>query len=267
MTLLGTYEDGDYRAEFNTLVIRGFWPGGVAGTGELRHLNLPLLAERASAAGAKGDVARAGAGWVLGSAAAHAHVVLEAHDGPPGVEPGAWSDVMETPFLTSRGEIKLTHARGDDSPWSLKLARPGLHRLRVFRRRTSDGHRWLLQFWPVAGSPEPPRFLARSRPAVGSGRPGHGDKRYGPLAMDVLAVALWSPGRHTRAGLAERLMASPEQIREALLYLTRRGLLSVGGGTESAPASTIALIPVRPRRSLNEQVPRSWPGDDLRIRA
>ncbi|HEU5028360.1 MAG TPA: hypothetical protein VFV01_25830 [Spirillospora sp.] len=246
MTLLGTYEDGDYRAEFGALAVRGFWPAGVGGTGELRHLNLPLLAEEAFAAGARSDVARAGAGWVLGTAAAHAHVRLEAYDAAPGRGAAGWNDVMETPFLTSRGEIKLTHGRVDESPWNLKLARPGLHRLRVLRRRTSDGHRWLLQFWPVTGSPEAPRFLARSRPAVGTDRPGHGDKRFGPLAMDVLSVALWSPGRHTRAALAERLLATPEQIREALRYLTRRGMLRVGG-VDAGPASTIALIPERPR--------------------
>lgn len=260
MTLLGTYEDGDYRAEFGTLVVRGFWPAGVGGTGELRHLNLPLLAEDAFAGGARSDVARAGAGWVLGTAAAHAHVRLEAYDAPPGEGSAAWSDVLETPFLTSRGEIKVTHGRGDDSPWNLKLARPGLHRLRVLRRRTSDGHRWLLQFWPVTGSPEAPRFLARSRPAVAADSPGHGDKRYGPLGLDVLSVALWSPGRHTRAALAERLLATPEQVREALRYLTRRGLLGVGG-TDEGPASTIALVPERPR-PLNAGVPpatRPWP--------
>jgi hypothetical protein len=246
MTLLGTYEDGDYRAEFGALVVRGFWPAGVGGTGELRHLNLPLLAEDAFAGGARSDLARAGAGWVLGTAAPHAHVRLEAHDAPPGRGSGGWSDALDTPFLTSRGDIKLIRGRGDDSPWNLKLARAGLHRLRVLRRRTSDGHRWLLQFWPVAGSPEPPRFLARSRPAVATGGPGQGDKRYGPLAMDVLSVALWSPGRHTRAALADRLMATPEQVREALRYLTRRGLLRVGGA-DAGPTSTIALVPERPR--------------------
>ncbi|MWA06532.1 hypothetical protein F8568_040540 [Actinomadura sp. LD22] len=246
MTLLGTYEDGDYRAEFGTLVVRGFWPAGVGGTGELRHLNLPLLAEDAFAAGAKSDVARAGAGWVLGTAAPHAHVRLEAYDAPPGNGAAGWSDVLETPFLTSRGEVGLAHACGGVSPWNMKLAKPGLHRLRVLRRRTSDGHRWLLQFWPVTGSPGAPRFLARSRPAAGTDRPGHGDKRYGPLAMDVLSVALWSPGRHTRAALAERLLATPEQVREALRYLTRRGMLRVGGA-DTGPASTIALVPQRSR--------------------
>ncbi|WP_173100737.1 hypothetical protein [Actinomadura verrucosospora] len=260
MSLLGTYEDDDYRVEFGALVVRGFWPSGVGGTGELRHLNLPLLAEDAFAGGTRSDVARAGAGWVLGTAAAHAHVVLEAHDAPPGMDIGGWSDVLETPFLTARGEIKLAHGRGDDSPWHLKLARPGLHRVRVLRRRTSDGHRWLLRFWPVNGSPEAPRFLARSRPAVSTDGAGHGDKRYGPLAMDVLSAALWSPGRCTRAALAERLLATPEQIREALRYLTRRGLLRVGG-TDEGPASTIALVPERPR-PLNGGGPsaaRAWP--------
>ncbi|MFB4302771.1 hypothetical protein [Actinomadura sp. NTSP31] len=234
-------------------MIRGFWPAGVGGTGELRHLNVPLLAEHSFGGRGKGDVAAGGAGWVVGTAAPHAHVVLEAHDGPPPHEAAGWSDAMETPFLTSRAEIGLTHAIGDDFAGGLKLARPGLQRVRVFRRRISDGHRWLLQFWPVAGIPEAPRFAGRARPAVGAGR---GDKRYGPLAMDVLSVALWSPGRHTRAGLARRLLATPEQVREALRYLTRRGLLRVGGAVDGDPTSVIALVPLRPR---SQDAAVRWP--------
>jgi hypothetical protein len=251
VALLHTCEADEYQAEYSTLVVRSApWDDDLPA--ELTHLNLDLLDEGAFAGWPKGDLAGAGNGWVLGTTADRSQVVMEAHDTPPRFPgDGGWEDVMETPFLTADRGVVLTQVLGDYSPQKMKLGSPGLYRVRISRRPLENRSSWLLQFWPVSTTPEPPRRLSRGPRAAEPGeRP---DQAFSALAMDLVAVGLWAPGDHTRADLAERLLASVEEIDAALQYATRCELLHVDGD-----ASTVTMVPMdrRPPEALHPQDPR-----------
>jgi hypothetical protein len=255
VALLHTCEADEYQAEYSTLVVRSNpWEGDLQA--ELAHLNLDLLDEGAFAGWPKGDLAGAGNGWVLGTTADRSQVVLETHNTPPPFsrdgDGDRWEDVMETPFLTAGRGVVLTQVLGDYSPQRMKLGSPGLYRVRISRRPLEDRSRWLLQFWPVSAAPEPPRRLSRRRPAAGppGEQPEQPDQAFSALAMDLVAVGLWSPGDNTKADLAERLLASVEEIDAALRYAMRYELLHVDGD-----ASTVSMAPVdrRPPEVRNPQ--------------
>jgi hypothetical protein len=164
----------DHWPEYGTIVVRdthGVDPASRSVPG------LPLLAEDAVDAQPGGTIAKAGDGWLQASARdTRHHVRLEAHNGPPPLD-DAWHDVVETPYHANTGAVMLTTVlHGDpyeDHP--LKLGVPGMYRVRVSCRRTppdvpgfeaSEGDSWRMQFWSTPGRPRPPRWLARSRPAV-----------------------------------------------------------------------------------------------------
>ncbi len=80
---------------------------------------------------------------------------------------------------------------------------PGWYRVRVSRRPAEDdGDVWRLQFWPEAGTPEPPRWLARSRAATRRSRSGWDDVLgYEAVELAFVVGAAGGGGRgHGRAG-------------------------------------------------------------------
>jgi hypothetical protein len=260
VALLHTCEADEYQAQYSALVVRSTpWHGDLPA--ELAHLNLDLLDEYAFVGWPKGDLAGAGNGWVLATTADRNRVVLESHNTRPSFPSGgdSWEDVMETPFLTAGRDVVLTQVLGDYSPQWMKLGSPGLYRVRISRRRLEDRNRWLLQFWPVSAALEPPRRLSRGRPAAE--QPEQSDQVFRALAMDLVAVGLWSPGEISRADLAERLLASVEEIDAALQYAMRCDLLHVGGD-----ASTVSMAPVD-RRPPEMRKPRDPRGRSAEIRA
>ncbi|MEV4286543.1 DUF6042 family protein [Nonomuraea bangladeshensis] len=168
----------DHSPEYATIVVRDTW------NEERRaETDLPLLGEHDLEAQPSGTIARAGDGWLQAASRSGRHRVrLEAHDSPPPLD-GGWDDVVETPYHSGTGSVVLTTVmsgdRYTDNP--LDLGAPGLYRVRVSCRRTqpeipgfeaSEGDLWRLQFWPAAL--EPPRWLARGRPALQPGGTGWG---------------------------------------------------------------------------------------------
>ncbi|GAA4976265.1 hypothetical protein GCM10023334_102580 [Nonomuraea thailandensis] len=170
----------DHWPEYGTIVVRD--THGVDPASRSRP-GLPLLDEQAVDAQPGGTIAKAGDGWLQASARdARHHVRLEAHHGPPPLD-DVWHDVVETPYYANTGSVMLTTVLyGEnyaDRP--LRLGAPGMYRVRVSCRRTppeipgfeaSEGDLWRMQFWAAPEPPQPPRWLARSRPAVQSGRTG-----------------------------------------------------------------------------------------------
>ncbi|WP_225992040.1 Lsr2 family DNA-binding protein [Actinomadura montaniterrae] len=236
MPLLDRYEHPCHRPEYSTLVVRGT-PWTTDLPPELAHLNLDLLDEDAFAGWPQGDLGGAGNGWVLATATALNHVVLEAHDSAPPPSDEQWGNVMESPLLSGGLGVNLTQVIQSEPMRGVRLGPPGLYRVRMHRRRLDDRREWLLQFWPADGVLEPPRRLSRG---PRSAQDGDLDS---DLAMDLVAIALWSPGQATKADLAERLLASIEEIDAALAYALRHELLHVDGRA----ASTVSLTPVDKR--------------------
>ncbi|MGP3918245.1 DUF6042 family protein [Nonomuraea sp. 10N515B] len=160
----------DYWPEYGTIVVRDTWDEE-----PVAETDLPLLDEHDLDAQPSGTIAKAGAGWLQASSRDGRHRVrLEAHGAPPPLDHG-WDDVVETPYHAGTGAVVLTSVMSSDLyvDTPLELDAPGLYRVRVSCRRTppeipgfeaSEGDLWRMQFWP-AGL-EPPRWLARSRPAV-----------------------------------------------------------------------------------------------------
>jgi hypothetical protein len=80
--------------------------------------------------------------------------------------------------------------------------------------------------------------------------------------MDLVAMAMWSPGNATRADLAERLLATVEEIDAALQYATRHELLHV---EEDEVTVTLAAVD---RRPLAERDPEAaWRRHRAELRA
>ncbi|TYB71262.1 hypothetical protein FXF51_02165 [Nonomuraea sp. PA05] len=166
----------DYWPEYGTIVVRDTW-----GEETVAEPELPLLGEHDLDAQPSGTIAKAGAGWLQASSRDGRHCVhLEAHDAPPPLDDG-WDDVVETPYQARTGAVYLTSVMSSDLyvDIPLELGAPGLYRVRVACRHTppeipgfeaSEGDLWRMQFWPTAL--EPPRWLARSRPAVRSASTG-----------------------------------------------------------------------------------------------
>src|SRR6266540_146109 len=203
MALLRTFENDEYLPEFGTVVLRDtFDPDARAALPPVGE----MLGELATDALPGGSIARAGAGWLQASAGDGYHVVrLEAHDRAPADDRGAWEDVVETPYRSSIGSVGLAHMTS--GPWNadLDLAGPGVYRVRVARRPAAeDGDVWRLQFWPTPAAVEPPRWLARHRPATRGGRSGW-DEVLGyeatELAFMVRATAAGQPDGVTVARL------------------------------------------------------------------
>lgn len=236
MPLLDRYENPGHRPEYSTLVIRGT-PWTTDLPPELAHLNLDLLDEDAFAGWPQGDLGGAGNGWVLATAAALNHVVLEAHDVAPSLSDEQWGDVMESPLLSGGLGVSLTQVIQSEPMRGVRLGPPGLYRVRMHRRRLDDRREWLLQFWPTGEVLDQPRRLSRGPRSTQDG------DLESDLAMDLVAMALWSPGQATKADLAERLLVSTEQIDAALAYALRYELLHVDGRT----AATISMTPVDKR--------------------
>ncbi|MVZ99326.1 hypothetical protein F8568_002765 [Actinomadura sp. LD22] len=236
MPLLARYEHPEHRPEYSTLVVRGT-PWTTDLPPELAHLDLDLLDEDAFAGWPQGDLGGAGNGWVLATTTNLNHVVLEAHDAAPPPSDERWGDVMESPLRSGGLGVNLTQVIESEPMRGVRLGPAGLYRVRMSRRRLDDRWHWLLQFWPAGGVLEPPRGLFREP------RSAQDDDLESDLAMDLVAIALWSPGQASKADLAERLLVSTQAIDAALEYALRYDLLHV----DDRAASTVSITPVDKR--------------------
>ncbi|QRP44751.1 hypothetical protein [Amycolatopsis sp. FDAARGOS 1241] len=170
MALLGFCEDDEYLPDHGTVVVRDVY----------REDSLPspaneLLGELATTA-LSGTVATAGDGWLHGTTGdPYQAIRCEAHDGPPAVRPEDWEEIVETPFHSRSGAVGLGGLTGGTYGDELDLGAKGLFRARVCRKPAAGGEEgdvWLIQFWPVPGIPEAPRWLKRTRAAVHRPDPG-----------------------------------------------------------------------------------------------
>ncbi|MET7991658.1 hypothetical protein ABZU76_12180 [Amycolatopsis sp. NPDC005232] len=170
MTILGFCEDDEYLPEYGTVVFRDVYRED-----GLPSLSTELLGELATNA-LSGTVATAGDGWLHGTAGdPYQAVRWEAHDEPPDVRLGDWEDIVETPFHSRSGVVSLGTLTGGTFGDELSLGAKGLFRVRVCRKAADGGEEgdvWLIQSWPVPGTPEAPRWLKRTRAAVRSANPG-----------------------------------------------------------------------------------------------
>lgn len=169
VALLGSFEDDEYRPEYGTLVVRDVHGAPVD---LLPPHDNPLLRENGTYA-LSGTIGSAGDGWLHARASDEYHVVrLEAHDGPPPDDLGDWTDAVETPYRSRTSALSLDSLTGARRKCQLALPTVGDYRVRLCRRPADEGDVWRAQFWPVRGPVEPPRWLARSGPAVGKPEPG-----------------------------------------------------------------------------------------------
>lgn len=165
MTFLRLYADERYWADSGILVIRDEVIGDPdPALGE-------LFAEGAIGSQPGGTIATAGSGWLwarTSGADGDHHVRLESHDGVPPDDRSGWDDVVETPYHSGSGAAQLGWLTAEGGEGSLLLGPPGLYRVRASccRGSADEGDTWRLQFWPVTGISEPPRWLARSNPAA-----------------------------------------------------------------------------------------------------
>jgi hypothetical protein len=170
MTLLGVLEDDEYLPEYGTVVIRDDHRTADG----LPPLPNDLLGELATSA-LSGTVATAGDGWLHGMAGdPYQAVRLEAHDAEPAIVLAEWDDVMETPFHSRTGAVRLGYLTGGEFDDTLDLRHRGLFGVRVARRAAEPGEQgdvWLFQFWPT-DEPGLPRWVRRTRPAVTRADPG-----------------------------------------------------------------------------------------------
>ncbi|MEV4176393.1 DUF6042 family protein [Nonomuraea sp. NPDC049709] len=170
----------DHWPEYGTIVVRD--TSGVDPA--FRQVpDLALLGEHDLHAQPGGTIARAGDGWLQASSRDARHDVrLEAHPTPPPLDDG-WHDIVESPYHSATGSVMLTTVLHSESYGDrpLDLGPPGFYRVRVCCRRTAPevpgfeaaaGDLWRMQFWATPAPPCPPRWLARSRPAVRPGNTG-----------------------------------------------------------------------------------------------
>ncbi|GAA2572974.1 DUF6042 family protein [Actinomadura fulvescens] len=183
MSLLRVHETDDYWPEYSTLMIRDHWDHDLEV--ESRP-ELEALSEFLDHAQPCGSVARAGDGWLrAGARDADRQVRLEVHDQAPPDDLSDWDDVVETPYHCGVGSVVLdTVIPGDGYDHPLELGPPGFYRARVSRKCTpsqvpgfqaEEGDIWRVQFWPAPGAPQPPRWLARSEPALADDGDGWAD--------------------------------------------------------------------------------------------
>jgi Family of unknown function (DUF6042) len=216
MALLREHTAAEYWADHGILVIRDR-------DGELDFETAGLLWEGATDAQPGGTIAHAGAGWLwasTSSADAEHEVRLELHDGPPPDDRAEWDDVMETPYLSLGGTVGLSVMTGGD--WdedTLLVGPPGRYRVRVSCRRQPDtenrgdeehwpGDTWRLQFWAAPGDDEPPRWLARSTPAVPDELPLFDQMAFDPEVVNVLDGAQIAARQHPDGASAAQIAAA-----------------------------------------------------------
>lgn len=179
MTVLGRFEDDYYLPEDGILVVRG--AGAGFGEDEMS----------ANDAHPCGTIVRTGQGWLYASAGDGPCVVrLQAHTDQPGDEDvDDWADLVEVPYRSLTGEVELASLTTGSGDKDLHLGEPGLYRLRVAHRplpltigaamegddeeeNQSRTDLWQLDFWPVTGTVEPPRWVRRMSSAVRPANPG-----------------------------------------------------------------------------------------------
>lgn len=156
MGLVRAVDDDEYVPEYGMLVVRdiedadyGFFGG--------------VLSEHGTDAHPGGTIAHAGWGWLRGSGSDdEAAVRLEFHDSEPPDDRSNWADVVETPYWSGTGEVRLAFVTGDADGESLLLDGQGHYRVRVSRQDSV----WCLRFWAVPEPADGPRWLVRSEPAV-----------------------------------------------------------------------------------------------------
>jgi len=197
MTILGTFEDDEYRPESGTLIVRD------DGAYEKRG----PFSRHGSKAQPCGTIVRTGNGWLEGAAGPGPDVVrMEVHDSAPEDDTADWADVVEIPYRSLSGTVGLGYATGGFSGDLLALSGAGAHRVRVTRRRTGEGawgDRWLLRFWPA--DPFPPRWLKRRENAVRPAEPGWDNlfsHEFG-LLLRAVAETREAPGGATSESLRQ----------------------------------------------------------------
>ena len=95
-----------------------------------------------------GTIATAGDGWLHGTAGdPYQAVRLEAHDAEPAIVLAEWDDVVETPFHSRTGAVRLGYLTGGEFDDTLDLGHRGLFGVRVARRAAEPGEEgdvWLV---------------------------------------------------------------------------------------------------------------------------
>ncbi|TDO26245.1 hypothetical protein EV643_1655, partial [Kribbella sp. VKM Ac-2527] len=162
-----------------------------------------------------GTIVRTGHGWLFAAGGDGPCVVrLRAHADRPGDFGGDdWADLVEVPYRSSTGAVELASLTTGSGDEDLRLGERGLYRLRVAHRPLpqtigavaveeeddEDEAReptdlWQLDFWPVTGTVDPPRWVRRMRPAVRFVDPGW-FWVLGYQAIEIANVVRWtSPG-------------------------------------------------------------------------
>ncbi len=117
---------------------------------------------------------RTGNGWLEGAAGPGPDVVrIEVHDSAPADDTADWADVVDIPYRSLSGKVRLDYVTGGSGADAFALPGPDAYRVRVTRRRVDEGawgDRWLLRFW--SAEPAPPRWWKRRETAVRPAEPG-----------------------------------------------------------------------------------------------
>ncbi|MEV6412262.1 hypothetical protein [Kribbella sp. NPDC051718] len=190
MTVVGRHEEDHYMPESGILVLREPWA---------TSWEDPLSTSNAHPVG---SIVRTGQGWVYASGGDGPCVVrLRSHTSPPADDDEDWTDLVEAPYRSTSGAVGLTTITGGADEEHLPLGEPGLYRLRVAHRplpQTVEDEEylqprdlWQLDFWPVDGAAEPPRWLRRQNPTVWPADPGWG-RLLGYPAVDIVNVVEWN---------------------------------------------------------------------------
>ena len=167
-----------------------------------------------------------------------------------GTRPGdpVWEPVPPTPELLADRERRerelgeIAAQLGAPAPATVAEVLPLLVQAGLL---TADGADGELRYRPVA---EPPRVQdVLTLPAGQLAELERRDAfyRYAALAADLVAVALWTPGGSvgTVPDLAERLLASPEQVRAALRYAEEHLISTNGDAVQAAAPLTLTVLP------------------------
>ena len=210
-----------------------------------------------------GTMGRAGVGWLqLRCNEGPQRVVMEVHDvRPPPVGEG-WAEAFETPYRSESGSVGLTDMTDGWARQAVPLPGGKNYRVQVSHRwLQAGGGEWRLRWWPQHPE-QPPRWLLRADIAERSLEPSQ-------LAADAFAVAAWSPAHEiacTVDDLAQRLLAAPGPVQEAIAHAAGRGwltfdealpggntiVLRVPGGAEVADPD--ALLRSRLRRGRPDPI-------------
>ncbi|MEO6089808.1 MAG: DUF6042 family protein [Umezawaea sp.] len=266
MTAPSAYQDDDYWPDFGIL--------SLSDTGDVDEESGPF-SRYESKVQACGTFVHTGNGWLQGSAGDGPHVVrVESHTAAPPDDTAEWEDVVEVPYRSLSGEVRLEILTGGPIGDAVALAGPGPYRVRVARRPVPDDDEledlWLLRFRPA--EPEPPRWFRRGQRAVAAADPGWRSL----FAHDVtdLLWAVWAAGdesggatleavrewgvRHQRAAewldqpltapqshqidpaeIARQLgVPAPSRLAGMLDVLVAAGLLVLDDGRYHSPAVT-----------------------------